>query len=95
MEESFVLVFLTDVKKYATVPEKFVFDLNQQRLKNNGVNRNQPFKIFYSNDVDCEIPDFNAKPCDVFPPIEEMACYRGYIYRFFSKYFVLHWNFNW
>lgn len=94
MEESFVLVYLSDVKKYVTVPENFVFDLNQLRLKNNGVNRNQSFKIFWSNDMECEIPDFHAKPCDVHPPIEEIACYRGHIYRFFSMYFVLLLNYT-
>lgn len=84
----YALVYLKTVKKYITVPEKFVFDLDQSKLKNNGVNRNQDFKIFWSNDEACDSPDFNAEATDVHPPIEQKACYVGRIYKFYRKFII-------
>lgn len=87
--ESFVLAFLTEVKKHIVVPEQFVFDLNQLKLKNLGVNRNQNFKIFWSNNVDCTTPNFDAPRSEVHPPINEEACYIGRVYRFYCEYFTI------
>lgn len=80
-------------KKYITVQESFVYDLNQQKLKNNGVNRNQMFKIFWSNNANCEIPDFDAEISDVHPPLAENACYSGRLYKFYGTYFSFYFVF--
>lgn len=91
--ESFALVYLNSAKKYITVQESFVYDLNQQKLKNNGVNRNQMFKIFWSNNANCEIPDFDAEISDVHPPLAENACYSGRLYKFYGTYFSFYFVF--
>lgn len=45
--ESFVLVCLNDLNKYVIVRESFIFNLNQEKVKNYGVNRNQDYKIHF------------------------------------------------
>lgn len=83
----FVLVFLKEPKKYVVVPENFIFDLDQQKLKNNGANRNQNFKIFWSNDINCTAPNFDAEESKIHPPIVVEACYIGRVYKFYSEYY--------
>lgn len=81
----FALIYLSEAKKYIVVPESFIFDLKETKLKNYGVNRNQSVKVFWSNDVNCEIPNFDAFGSRIHPPIVEEACYVGHVYRFFGK----------
>lgn len=87
--KSFVLVCLNDVNKYIIVRENFIFDLNQQKVKNYGVNRNQDYKIFWSHDKSCETPNFQANQSKIFPPLTPEACYSGRLYKFFCKYFQI------
>lgn len=88
--KSFALVRLDDVKKHVVVREDFVYDLNQEKLKNYGVNRNQKYRVFWSNDEKCQTANFNANLSSVHPPIENEACYNATLYRFYCKfYFVL------
>lgn len=44
----FVVVFLNGIKKYIPIVEEWIFDIDEQSLKNNGVNSNRNVLIFYS-----------------------------------------------
>lgn len=87
----FVVVFLTKVKKRIVIPEQWIFDLNQQSLKNYGVNSNRNVLIFWSNsakDADNRpdvsyAPNFTAPFSNAYPPLHDQACYlaRLYFYR--------------
>lgn len=85
--DSFAVVYLIDAKKHIVVPENHIFDLNQAKLKNIGVNRNQNFKIFWSSQTN-SMPNFNSNRSYIFPPATDEACYIGRIYKFFSKCFA-------
>lgn len=82
---SFVVVFLMKPKKYVVVPENFIFDLDQTKLKNIGANRNQNFKIFWSNIGNDVQPNFNAEESEIYPPNIIEACYIGRVYKFYSE----------
>lgn len=45
---AYVLVYLVHARKNTIVPEKFVYSLNDVKLKNNGVNQNQDHRIYFS-----------------------------------------------
>lgn len=90
----FVVVFLVDPKVHVIVPEEFIFNLDEQSLKNVGKNGNFKYKVFYAENCIDEngiqnyecVPNFNLADCIEFPPVGE-ACYIGKLKRFFSEYF--------
>lgn len=79
----FVVVLIKSLKRYVVVPEEWVFDINEQSLKNNGVNRNRNVLMFWSengigndNEPDHEYkPNFTLKKETVFPPPDGQGCY--------------------
>lgn len=91
----FVVVLIKVVKKYVVIPESWIYDVSEEKLKNNGVNRNQDVLIFWSNDAigederpDGEYePNFNLEILSVHPPTNGIAhgCYIGRIIRYFGK----------
>lgn len=44
----FIVVKLVDCNVHIVIPESWVFDLNEIRLRNNGVNTNQVFLIYFN-----------------------------------------------
>lgn len=92
----FVVVYLLDAKKNIIVPETFIYELNEEKLKNYGANRNQSHLIYWSNAASDGIDgvpnpdfptDFTLPPTNVHPPREiEETCYIVRLKRFFSKF---------
>lgn len=88
----FVVVYLVDAKAHIIVPEKFIFGLDEERLKNVGRNSNFQYKIFWAESaIDANgvpnaefLPDFNLPKSTAFPPNDE-ACYVGKLKKFFSE----------
>lgn len=97
----FVVIYLISPKIYVVVPEKFVHDLVQSKLKNYGANKNQNYLIFWSENAlnDERIPDslfqpnFHLPLSDVYPPPESEACYIGRLKKFFGEY-LLYFSFK-
>lgn len=87
---AFVAVYLKRPKRYIIIPENWINDLNNAKLKNYGKNSNQDFLVFWSaaNDnanLDTP-PNFNAMLSDVYEPTtEDGLCYIGRVLRFFGK----------
>lgn len=91
----FVVVFSREPKCSTVIPEEFILDLNQKSLKNNGVNRNQDRRIYFSKEwfenqtakINLEQPfepNFNLPLNNVYPlpnNVEE-ACYIGRLIKF-------------
>lgn len=46
----FVVVFLSGPKKLTVIPEEFIFELNEKKLKNFGCNSNQAYRIYFSKE---------------------------------------------
>lgn len=101
----FVVMFLVKPKKYIIVPEEFILDLNEQKLRNYGTNIYQKFLVFWSNAAldenqipRCDYePNFYLEPTDEFPPPLNIieTCYIGRTIKFFGKYgFLLLFNFS-
>lgn len=44
----FVVVYIKSAKKFVIVPENWIFDINQELLKNKGVNANRDILVFWS-----------------------------------------------
>lgn len=74
----FVVVYLTGPKKLTVIPEKFIFDLNERKLKNYGCNSNQSQRIYFSQqwfqnqidkiNLDQEFtPNFDLRASSVYP----------------------------
>lgn len=62
---TFVVVYLLRARQFVVVPEIWVFDLNNAKLKNKGCNSNQNFLVYCSfrngeANLDSE-PNFNAQ----------------------------------
>lgn len=45
---AFAVAYLIAPKKHVVVPENYIFDLNEAKLRNYGVNSNQTHKVFWS-----------------------------------------------
>lgn len=92
----FVVVYLLESKKNVIVPEKFIYGLSEEKLKNYGANHNQSHRIYWSEaaleGVD-QIPNpdfptnFFLPTTTVHPPPNEIVetCYTGRLKRFFGK----------
>lgn len=89
----FIVVFLVDAKKHIIVPEEFIFNLDEESLKNKGKNPSFRYTVFWSeNALDANgvpqadyLPDFNLTKSIDYPPIGD-ACYLGQIKKFHSEY---------
>lgn len=89
----FVVVLLTGFKIYIPIVEEWIYDIDEESLKNNGVNSNRNVRIFWSkigmnNDgiPNAEYkPKFNLPVSRVFPPHNDEACYIGRIKFYFGK----------
>lgn len=93
----FVVVYLTVSKKHIAVPETWIYNINQELLKNHGVNSNRNVLIFWSKKgfVDGKpneefSPNFQLDRATAFPPQnnEEEACYIGRLKKYFGKYHI-------
>lgn len=67
------------------VKENRIFDLNECRIRNNGVNRNQNYRIFYSPN-EFSVTNFDIPLRNHFDPAED-ACYIARIILFYGKSF--------
>lgn len=90
----FVVIYIKSVKKNVVVPEKWIHDINQELLKNKGVNKNRDVLVFWSLDglIDDKpneefAPNFHAEKLEAFPlpaGVKE-ACYHARLIRYFDK----------
>lgn len=90
----FVVIFIKfPIEKYVVVPEQWIFDINEELLKNRGVNPNRDVCVFYSMHgidennqpcAECE-PDFTMAKANAFPPPNDEACYTARVVRYFGK----------
>lgn len=88
---SFVVVYILQARELVVVPDNWILDLNQAKLKNYGVNANQDFLVFWSGYngrpiLDAEI-DFNAFRAIEYHATVDKVCYICRIKKFFGKYF--------
>lgn len=91
----FVVVYLIDSQTHIIIPEKWICDLNEENLKNNGANSFRKHLVFWSNlAVDengvpnpSHEPNFRLHVTAAYPPLNGMfeTCYYGRIKHFFSK----------
>lgn len=80
----FAVVYLNDIKKYIIVVEEWLFDVDEESLKNNGNISGRNVHVFWSSiGVDENgIPDKKYEPkfhlpiANVFPPLS-VKVYRG------------------
>lgn len=94
----FVIVFLSGPKQLTVIPEEFIFDLDERKLKNLGCNRNQSQRIYFSKEwfqnqidgINLEkkfTPNFNLPASSIYPmpnDVEE-AVYIANLRKFESK----------
>lgn len=89
---SYVVTYFKTPKKHTIVDERWIQDISNAKLKNNGRNRNQDVLIYWSatNNVANwgEAPNFNAPIHDAY---EETTfngiCYIGRVIQFCGKTF--------
>lgn len=90
--KSFVVVYLVGARELAVVPETWVQDLSNAKLKNNGRNSNVNFLVYWSatNDhanLDRE-PNFGAPIMAQYHQTADEVCYMCRIKKFFGMYFI-------
>lgn len=87
---SFVLVYLLRSREHLIVPEGWVQDLSNAKLKNHGANSNQDFLVFWSaNNGTPNIhrnPNFNANLDWEYHATVDEVCYICRVKIFFGKY---------
>lgn len=91
----FVVVYLIDSKVHIIIPEKWICDLNEENLKNNGANTSRKHRVFWSNLAVDENgvpntsyePNFRLDVTAAYPPLNEIfeTCYYGQIKHFFGE----------
>lgn len=93
-----VVVQLEKLKKRLIVPESFVFDLNEENLKNNGNNGHFTYLVYWSREAlgdgsispnqHC-VPNFDAQASEIYPPDNGLteACYKARLVHFCSKWY--------
>lgn len=90
MPKSFVVVYLVDAKRNVIVPENWVQDLNNAKLKNLGKNSNQIFLMFWSSTNDeanwDKEPNFGAPLVKDYCPTHDGVCFICKVKKFFGKY---------
>lgn len=84
---AFAVLYLIEPKKHIVVPENFIFDRNDIKLKNYGVNSNQTHKVFWCESDD--EPNFDANESNEFPPIGGEGCYKSRILKFFGRLTII------
>lgn len=95
----FVVVYLRDAQCSTVIPEEFILDLNQKTLKNNGINRNQNRRIFFSKEwfenqekkinLDQQFePNFDLPISNEYPLADNVAeaCFIGRLIKFEGTY---------
>lgn len=86
---TFVTVYLVDGKRNIVVPENWVQDLNNAKLKNNGRNSNQDFLVYWSAEngrANFQLqPDFGARLVKEYLPTTCGVCYICRVKLFFGK----------
>lgn len=86
---TFVVIYLIGAREIIVVPDKWVFDLNTAKLKNNGRNSNQNF-LAYCSFVDGE-PELAKEPNFDVPIFGEFninmgeACFLCRVKKFFGE----------
>lgn len=92
----YAVVLLVKSRKKIVIPEGWIKDLTGAKLKNYGVNANQKFLIFWSNDkVSGAVtgegipnlafePNFSAPLREAFD-IDIVACYISNVIKYFGK----------
>lgn len=89
----FVVVFIKSAKKKIVIPEKWIYDVNEELLKNKGVNSNRDVLIFWTKlAIDANgmpnvlhAPNFLATKSLEFPPSDDEACYIGRVIHYFGE----------
>lgn len=74
---------MIEPKKYIAVAKNYIFERNDIKLKNYGVNQNQTDKICWSENDGT--PDFDTVESIEFPPNVGNSCCKGRFLKFFGK----------
>lgn len=86
---TFVVVYLVDAKRVVVVPENWIQDLNNAKLKNIGKNSNQNFLLFWAgtnNEPNVQKkPNFGARLVNEYFPTHIGVCYICRVKKFFGK----------
>lgn len=89
----FVKIYIKATKQTVVIPEEWVYGIDEEVLKNRGVNSNQDVRIFWSeNGVINGQPDGAFKPnfslplCSEFPPTNGEGCYLARQLHYYGKY---------
>lgn len=96
----FVTVFLVEARAHIVIPQKFVYELNQMNLCNNGINTNQNRRIFFSTQLlnaleNGEViheneyaPNFNLPITGNYPLPDDMleTCFIARLKKFWGEY---------
>lgn len=89
----FVVVFIKAAKKKIVIPEEWIYDVNQELLKNKGVNSNREVLVFWSKSAidangwpnSMHTPNFLAAKSVDFPPENDEACYHVRVIHYFGE----------
>lgn len=89
----FVTIFIKATKQYVAIPEEWVYGINEESLKNRGVNSNQDVLIFWSENglVNGQPdggydPDFSLPLSSEFPPSNGEGCYLARRVHYYGEY---------
>lgn len=89
---SFVVVYLIGAREFAVVPDTWVQDLNNAKLKNNGKNSNLDFLAYWSaTDGHANLnrkPNFAAPIVDQYHDTTDEVCYLSRVKKFFGTYLL-------
>lgn len=92
-----VVIYLKESKNYTIIPEEFIYCLDEQTVKNKGLNPNQKRLIYFSYDVYKKleqnvpqefVPKFHLPITNMYPLPDGLieTCFNGYMYVFRCKY---------
>lgn len=89
---TFVVIYLIRAREIVVVPENWIQDLNNAKLKNYGVNSNQNFLTFWSannGEANQNVqPNFIAPLEYEYRATVDEACYLCRILKFCGKFYV-------
>lgn len=90
-QNSFVVVYLIGARELAVVPEVWIKDLNNAKLKNNGKNSNLDFLVYWSatggHANSTRQPNFGAPLVVQYYDTIEEVCYMCRVKKFFGEFF--------
>lgn len=86
---TFVVVYLIGAREFIAIPEQWVYDLSNAKLKNYGSNAAHDFRVFWSGSngkINLSAkPNFTLPIAPKYYPTANGVCYICRVKRFFGK----------